>query len=70
MFFVISAIGIISLIKLSVETPVPDNTKTLYCTADVKYNGAEQEIRNKKSCTQGTMKVEPSTHQLNRKVSK
>lgn len=68
MFFIISAIGILALVKVSLETPVLDNTKTLYCTADVKYNGAEQEIGNKKSCTQGTMKVEPSTHQLNRKV--
>jgi hypothetical protein len=68
MLFIISVIGVISLIKVAVETPVLDNTKTMYCTADVKYNKVEQEIGDKKSCTKGSMKVEPSTRQLNRKV--
>jgi hypothetical protein len=70
MFFVISAIGIMSLIKVSIETPIPDSSKVMYCTADVKYNGVEQTVGKEKSCTRGSLQVDSRKPSLAERKSK
>lgn len=60
MLLIISAIGLMSLIKVSIETPVPDTSKVLYCTADVKYKKADQTVGKEKSCTKGSVEVDTS----------
>lgn len=58
MIIIVSALAVLSLTKIFVETPAVDNSGTQYCTADVKYKRNELQLGQVRSCTQGTMKVE------------
>lgn len=64
MLIIVSALAVMSLVKVSIETPVPDNSQTQYCVADVKYKKHEQHVGESLSCTKGSMKVESTKPSL------
>jgi len=70
MLIALPTIIIVSLVRIFIETPVPNNTKTLYCTADVSYKNGEQEIGSKKNCVRGSMRVKDSKLSLAERKSK
>lgn len=58
MMIILSALAVLSLVKVSVETPVMDNSQTHYCSADVRYDKRELHVERTRTCTQGSIKVE------------
>lgn len=55
---------------VSVETPIVDNRRTLYCVAENKYSKGEHEIKAKKPCTRGSMSVQHERPSLAERKSK
>ena len=58
------------LASVSVETPVPDNTKTQYCSAEARPVKGEQPVDAKTPCQQGSAQVNTSKPGLAERKSK
>lgn len=58
------------LASASVETPVPDNSKTQYCVAETRPVKGEQPVDAKTPCQQGSFKVDTSKPGLAERKSK
>lgn len=71
MLIALPAIIVMSIIKLvTAETPNIDNTRTMYCVADNEYSKGEYEVKVKKPCTRGSMKVQHEMPSLAERKSK
>lgn len=55
---------------VALETPIVDNTRTLYCVAKNTYSNGENIITEKTSCTRGSISVEKSVPSLAERKSK
>lgn len=58
------------LASVSVETPIPDNSKTQYCAAENRPVKGEQPVDAKTPCQQGSVKVDTSKPGLAERKSK
>jgi hypothetical protein len=71
MLITLPVIITVAILKfVSIETPVPDNRRTLYCVADNNYQKGEHNVSAKKPCTKGSMSVNKELPSLAERKSK